>query len=89
MALGAVRPAIVRAVLREVALLAGIGLAVGLPIAYGFGRLVASQLYGLSGADPAVIVTVTVLLAAVALTAGFGPARRATRVDPLTALRSE
>jgi predicted permease len=88
-ALGAVKPAILWSVLREVALLAGIGLAVGLPAALGVGTLVKAQLFGLSPADPAALASTVVLLGTVAFAAGWVPARRATRVDPIRALRFE
>jgi len=52
-------------------------------------RLVASQLFGISAADPGAIVVATLMLLAVAALAGYLPARRATRVDPLVALRCE
>jgi predicted lysophospholipase L1 biosynthesis ABC-type transport system permease subunit len=89
MALGAEEGRVLRLVLREVALLALLGMAVGLPSAMALGRLVSSQLYGLSPADPPTLVMATGVLAAVALVAGYLPARRAARVDPLTALRHE
>jgi ABC-type antimicrobial peptide transport system permease subunit len=89
MALGAEEGRVLRLVLREVALLALLGMAVGLPSAMALGRLVSSQLYGLSPADPPTLIMATGVLAAVALVAGYLPARRAARVDPLTALRHE
>jgi ABC-type antimicrobial peptide transport system permease subunit len=89
MALGAERGHVVWLVMREVTLLAGIGIAVALPIAYGLGRAVNSQLYGVQPADFAVLAGGTVLLALVAGVAGYVPARRASRVDPLIALRYE
>jgi ABC-type antimicrobial peptide transport system permease subunit len=66
-----------------------VGVALGLCAAWWLGRVVQSQLFGLSAADPmAMGVAVAVIVCAAAL-AGFVPARRAARVDPMTALRSE
>jgi putative ABC transport system permease protein len=76
-------------VLGEVALLVVVGLAFGLPMSMILGRLVSSQLYGLSPMDPATLVSATAFLLSVALVAAYLPARRATGVDPTTALRHE
>jgi predicted permease len=89
MALGAERGRVLWLVLREVSLLAIAGVALGLPSALALAQLVSSQLYGLSPADPATLAVATALLASVALFAGYLPARRATIVDPMTALRHE
>ena len=89
MALGAERGHVVWLVMREVVMLAGIGIAVALPVAYGLGRAVNSQLYGVQPADFGVLAGGAVLLALVAGVAGYVPARRASRVDPLVALRYE
>jgi predicted permease len=89
MALGAERGHVIWLVMREVTLLAGIGIAVALPIAYGLGRTVNSQLYGIAATDFLVMAGGTVVLALVAGLAGFMPAWRASRVDPLIALRYE
>jgi predicted permease len=89
MALGAA-PARVRAmVLRQVAIMTAVGGALGLVAAVWAGRAAKAMLYQLEGHDPIVLVTSVVLLAAVALTAGFIPAHRASRVDPMLALRYE
>ena len=88
-ALGALKPRIVWSVLREVALLVVVGLALGLPAAYGLARLAEALLYGLSPTDPVALAGACVLLVLVAVAAGSVPAGRATRVDPITALRSE
>jgi predicted permease len=88
-ALGADRRAVLLLVLREVALLAAIGVAIGLPGGYGLGRLVESQLFGLTARDPLTFVVATAALLATAFLAGFVPAARASRVDPMTALRYE
>jgi ABC-type antimicrobial peptide transport system permease subunit len=88
-ALGAARRAVFGLVLREVAMLAGLGIVLGLPSGYGLGRLVESQLFGLSGRDPLSFGAATVTLALAALLAGYVPAARAMRVDPVVALRYE
>jgi ABC-type antimicrobial peptide transport system permease subunit len=72
-----------------VALLAGIGIGIALPAAYTAGRMVNSQLYGVPPADFMVLAGGALLLAFVAGLAGYFPALRATRVDPLVALRYE
>jgi len=69
--------------------LAGIGLAAGVAGALALTRLIRSLLYEVESTDPAVYGALLVLLAGVALLAAFVPARRATRVDPLVALRAE
>jgi predicted permease len=89
LALGA-RPGLVKwLVMREVLTLVTIGLAVGVPSALGLGRYVAAQLYGIQSHDPAIAVTTAVLLTAVSVVAGFIPAERASRIDPMLALRYE
>ena len=89
MALGA-RPAQVRGiVMARGATVAGIGMLIGLAGAFTLSRLLESIVFGVSTKDPMVFVGVAFLLALVVLVAGYVPARRATRVDPLEALRSE
>jgi len=89
MALGA-RPAdVLRSVLGEGALLAGAGTAIGLVGAWALTRYLRTLLYEVSATDPAVLAASAGILAAIALTAAFLPARRATRVDPMIALREE
>ena len=89
MALGAERGAVLRMVLGEVAAMVGIGIAVGLPLAIALSRIVSSQLFGLTAHDPAALGGAAAVLTTVALVAGLLPARRATRVDPMLALRYE
>jgi len=89
MALGAERASVMWLVLREVALMVGVGLGVGVPLAIGVSRIVQSQLFELSAHDPAAIAGAAAILAIVALVAGYLPARRATCVDPMLALRYE
>ncbi|MBV8730678.1 MAG: ABC transporter permease, partial [Acidobacteriia bacterium] len=89
MALGAKGTDVVWLVMREVLLLAGAGIAVGLPAALAVSRLVSSQLYGIKSNDPSTILLATAGIAFIAMVSGFIPARRATRVDPVKAIRSE
>lgn len=89
MALGAKGGNIAWMVLRETFMLVVVGLALGVPAALLAGRLVSSQLFELRGADPWTLIGAAVVLTAVAMLAGYIPARRASRVDPLTALRYE
>jgi len=89
MALGAVEGDVMWLVMREVLALVGAGVAVGLASAWGLHRLLGNQLYGVSAADPITIAGAAALLATVALVAGYIPARRATSVNPVLALRYE
>jgi ABC-type antimicrobial peptide transport system permease subunit len=89
MALGADRGAILRMVLREAGLLILIGLAIGLPGSVLAARLLAHQLFGIAPTDPATLAASAALLLAVALLSGWVPAWRASRVEPLVALRTE
>ncbi len=89
MALGAFSGNVIWLVMREVLLLVGVGMAIGLPAAWGLSRLVQAQLYGMTPNDPSTIVLAVAGISAVAAMAGFFPARKATRVDPMRALRWE
>ena len=89
MALGAERGKILRMVLGETLLLVVAGIIVGLPAAWAAARLLTHQLYGLSPHDPLTITTAGALILAITLLAGYLPARRASRVDPMVALRCE
>ena len=86
---GAVEGDVVWLVMREVLVLVGTGVAIGLAAAWGLNRVVGSVLYGVSASDPLTIAGAAAVLAAVALAAGYLPARRATRVNPVLALRYE
>jgi ABC-type antimicrobial peptide transport system permease subunit len=89
MALGAKPAQISRMVLRETLLLVGLGLAIGIPAAVIASRLIASELFGLQSRDPITIFIASLLTASIAVLAGYLPARRASRVDPMIALRHE
>ena len=89
LALGAEPRSVVMLVMREVLLLLAIGLAVGIPSAILLVRYVSAQLYGIQGADPAVAVWTVVLLTTVSVAAGLIPAKRASRIDPILALRTD
>jgi putative ABC transport system permease protein len=89
MALGAARGNVLQLVMRQGMTLVAIGLALGILGAFGVTRLLASQLFGVNPTDPLTFTLVALILAAVALVATLVPALRATRVDPLVALRQE
>jgi predicted permease len=88
-ALGAVFGNVVWLVMREVVLLVAAGIAVAVPLALALSRFIGSALYGIAPTDPAAIATAALLLAGVAMLAGFVPARRAASADPLDVLRYE
>jgi ABC-type antimicrobial peptide transport system permease subunit len=89
MALGALRSDVLRMILREVLVLVGIGIAIALPIAFVCGELISGTLFAVSAADPITFLIAGCILIATAGIAGFLPARRASRVDPMVALRHE
>jgi predicted permease len=89
MALGARHGDVLNMVLKESLTLVLAGIAIGVPIALAVTRLIANRLFGVGAGDPVVIGSVVLLMTAVATLAGFLPARRAARVDPLVALRHE
>jgi ABC-type antimicrobial peptide transport system permease subunit len=89
MALGAGRAHIQWLVLREVLMLIGAGVALGVPAALVLTRLARNLLFGVEPNDPATLAGASLLMCAISLLAGYLPARRATRVDPMVALRCE
>jgi predicted permease len=89
MALGAEREKILRMVLGETLVVVGAGLLAGLPLAMLGMRLMSAQVYGLSPHDPLTVALAVLIIGAVTIAAGLVPARRASRIDPMTALRCE
>jgi len=89
MALGAVRSRVLFLVVRQGMALAGAGVVIGLVGAFGLTRLLANQLFAVGATDPATFAIVSALLVTIALIASLVPALRATRVDPVVALRDE
>jgi ABC-type antimicrobial peptide transport system permease subunit len=89
MALGARSRSVLWLVLRDTALMVGAGAAIGVPAALTLTRFVTAYLYGLTPQDPISILVATAGLVVVTALAGYIPARRATRVDPMIALRYE
>ena len=89
MALGAGRSAVFGLIVREGLKLTGLGIALGLAASYALARSISSLLFGVAASDPMTFVVTTSILLAVATLASIVPAHRATRVDPIVALRSE
>ena len=89
MALGAERRGIVWMVLREVLVLAAVGLAIGLTVAWETAHFVAMFLFGMKPTDPLALAVSVAVLCAAAIAAGYAPAWRASRIDPMVALRHE
>jgi predicted permease len=88
-ALGSSRLGVARIILADVLILAGIGIAVALPVACGLTRFIKSQLFGVSPADPMSLLFAVMLVALIAIIAALIPAQRAATVDPTQALRTE
>jgi len=89
LALGAGRGTVIWMILRDVCVLAAVGLAIGISAAFAASRLIESLLFETKPDDPRAVALAAAILLTAALAAGYGPARRASRVDPLTALRHE
>ncbi|HEV2425721.1 MAG TPA: ABC transporter permease [Terriglobia bacterium] len=89
MALGALRWGVIRLILGEVTLLVGIGITVGVGLTLAGGKATGSLLFGLKADDPLTLALTVILLAGIGLIASFVPARRASRLDPMAALRYE
>jgi ABC-type antimicrobial peptide transport system permease subunit len=89
LALGAERVDLLRLVFAQACKLAGIGMAIGLPLAYGLTRVLGSLLHGIIAFNATVFVALAVVMTGVAVIAAYIPASRAFRVDPTRALRSE
>jgi ABC-type antimicrobial peptide transport system permease subunit len=93
MALGANRADVIWTVMREALALVAAGVLIGVPVALLVGRVASNRisglLFGLQATDPLTVAAATIIMALIAVGAGYVPARRASRVDPMTALRTE
>jgi predicted lysophospholipase L1 biosynthesis ABC-type transport system permease subunit len=89
MALGAQRGTVVWMVLRDVLILAALGLVISLPLALGASKFIESFLFGVKPNDPRALAAAVAILLSAALLAGYVPARKASRIDPVTAVRHE
>jgi ABC-type antimicrobial peptide transport system permease subunit len=89
MALGAPANLVLRRILREALSMTMIGILIGVAIALWLSRFIAAMLYGLKAADPITLVGAGLILTCISLLAAFAPARRASRIDPIRALRHE
>jgi predicted permease len=89
MALGAQSSGVLWLVLKESLTLLGVGIVLGVPAALAATRLLQSQLFGIRSSDPVTVLSAVLIVAGTTMVAGYFPARRATRVDPMVALRYE
>jgi putative ABC transport system permease protein len=89
MALGAARWDVIGLVLSRAAALAGVGLGIGAALSLAVSRLIGAMLFGLKATDPATYTVVLLAVAGIAILAAVGPAWRASRIDPMVALRQE
>jgi ABC-type antimicrobial peptide transport system permease subunit len=89
MALGAQSGGVLWLVLKESLTLLGVGIVLGVPAALAATRLLQSQLFGIRSSDPVTVLSAVLIVAGTTMVAGYFPARRATRVDPMVALRYE
>ncbi len=87
MALGAQSGDVLKMVMQHAMLLAGVGVAIGMAAAFGLARVLTSLLFGVKAQDPLIFAAVALVVTSVNLLASYGPARRATRVDPVNALK--
>ena len=88
-AVGAAPASVTSLIMRQTGLVAGVGVAMGLLVAMAAGRLLTALLFNVSATDPMLTTMAVALLIVICLAAGYLPARRAARVDPMTALREE